>query len=224
MSKTIAVFGAGTGLRIDVWGDIGCPWCYIGKKRMEKAIADSPHASAIEVVHHSYELAPGISHEPVKVPVFVAQKLGVSVTQAVQMENQVATVAHAEGLEYVADRVQANTFDAHRVLHLAAEYGLDGQLMTLLQRELFSGRANVYAHSFLIDAAASLGIDRERVRAVLDGDHYADAVRKDIDDAARLGVTGVPFAVIGGRFGIPGAGSVDTYAKAIEQAWATTGA
>lgn len=203
-------------LRIDLWSDIGCPWCYIGKKRLETAVAASPYA--IEVVPRSFELDPTMGDEPEHLLEFLAQKLGVSVPQASQLDDQVGALARAEGLRYTADRVQANTFDTHRVLHLAADHGLANELLTTLQRELFGGRADVYGHPFLAEAAAELGIPSRRVAEVLAGEEYADAVRADEDEARRLGITGVPFAVVDGRFGIPGAVTVDGYTKAIEHA------
>jgi predicted DsbA family dithiol-disulfide isomerase len=209
-----------TTLRIDVWSDIGCPWCYVGKKRLETAIAASPHAASIELVPHSFELDATASTDPVSLPGFLAAKMGVSLAEAVRMDGHVGAMAHDEGLPYTSDRVHANSFDAHRVIHLAAEHGLANEMLGVVQRELFSGHANVYGHAFLADAAAGLGIPRARAEEVLASDEFADAVHEDQAEAGRLGVTGVPFVVVGGRYGIPGAIAVSGYTQTIERAWA----
>ncbi|HWG62171.1 MAG TPA: DsbA family oxidoreductase [Streptosporangiaceae bacterium] len=206
-------------LQIDVWSDVACPWCYIGKSRLEKAIASSDHAGSITVFPHSFELDPAASREPIPTLELLSGKLRLPQEQVERMEDQMIALATAEGLEYTPHRVNANSFDAHRVLHLAATYGLAGQLLGVLQRELFSGRANVYDPVFLVAAATGLGIPGERVEEVLAGDEFEEEVRQDEHAARRLGITGVPFAVLAGRYAIPGAASVEGYAQAIEQAW-----
>jgi predicted DsbA family dithiol-disulfide isomerase len=205
-------------LRIDVWGDIVCPWCYIGQHRLSRAIASSPDAGAISVVPRSFELDPRSSSETVPTLVMLAQKFGVPASQAERIEGQMVALAHGEGLEYSPNRLNANTFDVHRLVQLAADHSLANDLLDLLQRELFSGRANVFDHVFLAGVAAQLGIPRQRAEDVLDGDEYADAVRSDEHDARALGITGVPFTLIDGRLAIAGAGSVEDYRRAIGEA------
>lgn len=205
-------------LRVDVWSDIVCPWCYIGRHRLREAIASSPHAGAISVVPRSFEVDPSGSSEPVPTLEMLAQKYGLPATQAERMEGQMAALAHGDGLEYSPNRLNANTFDAHRLVQLAASHGLGNQFLDLLQRELFSGRANIFDHSFLAGAAAQLGIPRQRAEEVLNGDEYADAVRRDEQEARSLGITGVPFTLIDARLAISGAGSVDGYTQAIARA------
>jgi predicted DsbA family dithiol-disulfide isomerase len=209
----------GERLLVEVWSDISCPWCYLGKHRLEQAIAGSPHAGSIDLAFHSFELDPGASTEPRPLLEMLAAKMGVAPEQAAEMDDRVGAMARAEGLPYTSDRVVANSFDLHRVVHLADESGQGGALLTVLYRDLFGGTANVYDHAHLADTAAGLGIDRDRVVAVLDGDEFAEDVRRDIATAAELGVRGVPFAVLGKRYGIPGATSVEGYAGALEQAW-----
>jgi predicted DsbA family dithiol-disulfide isomerase len=206
-------------LQIDVWGDLACPWCYIGKNRLDQAIASSPHADAITVVTHSFELDPAMSHDVKPNLEVLSAKYGISLAQARAMEDKVVALAQREALPFAVDRVLSNSFDVHRVLHLAGTFGLDDQLLGVLQRTLFGGQANAYDHTVIADAAAQLGIPRHRVEEVLASDEYADAVRADEAEARRIGVTGVPFAVFGGRIAIPGAASSEGYAKAIEQAW-----
>jgi predicted DsbA family dithiol-disulfide isomerase len=206
-------------LQIDVWGDLACPWCYVGKHRLDQAIASSPHAGAITVVTRSFELDPAMSGDVRPNLEMLSAKYGISLAQARTMEDKVAALARREGLPFAVDRVLASSFDVHRVLHLAGTLGLDYQLLGVLQRTLFGGQANAFDHTVIADAAASLGIPRHRVAEVLASDEFADAVRADEAEARRIGVTGVPFAVFDGRLAVPGAASSEGYAKAIEQAW-----
>lgn len=206
-------------LRIDVWSDLACPWCYVGKSRLDKAIASSPHADAITVVVRSFELDPAMSHDVRPNLEVLSASHGLSLAQARALEDGVVAIAQREGLPFAVDRVLASSFDVHRVLHLAGTFGLADQLLGVLQQTLFSGQANAYDHTVIADAASHLGIPRHRVEEVLASDEYADAVRADEAEARRIGVTGVPFAVFGGRAAINGAASSEGYAKAIEQAW-----
>ncbi len=205
-------------LLIDVWGDLACPFCYIGKNRLDQAIASSRHADAITVRHRAYELDPDMPQEPRPNLGTIAAKYGKSLAEAERMEDQVVALAHREGLPFTADRVVANSFDVHRVLHLAGTVGLDDQLLGLLQRTLFSGQGNIYDHKVLTEAASQLGIPRSRVEEVLASDEYADAVHADESAARRLGITGVPFTVFGGQIAISGAASIEDFARAIDQA------
>ena len=206
-------------LQIDVWSDLACPWCYLGKNRLDQAIASSGHADAITVVVRSFELDPTMSHDVKPNLEVLSASHGVSLAQARALEDKIVAIAQREGLPFTADRVLANSFDVHRVLHLAGTFGVADQLLGVLQRILFNGQANAYDHTVIADAASHLGIPRHRVEEVLASDEYADAVRADEAEARRIGVTGVPFAVFGGRAAIHGATSSEGYAKAIEQAW-----
>jgi predicted DsbA family dithiol-disulfide isomerase len=208
-------------LQIDVWSDLACPWCYIGKNRLDRAIASSPHAESIGVRIHSFELDPGLPDEATPNLDVVAAKYGLSPAQAERMEDKVAAIAHRDGLLFTADRVVANSFDVHRILHLAGSAGIANELLGVLQRALFSGQANVYDHAVLIEAASGLGIPRSRAEEVLAGDEYADAVRADEEQARVLGVTGIPFTVFDERIAIPGSTSVGAFADAIQQAWSS---
>ena len=206
-------------LRIDLWSDVVCPWCYLGATRLRKAIAASPRAGSIDLVLHAYELDPRAPAEARPNLEYLTVKFGMPAAQVEEMEAGMAARAAAEGLPYTAHRLHAGTFDIHRLLAHAAEAGAAEPLMTALQRELFSGGRNVFDHAVLADLAVEAGLDRAAAAEVLAGDARADEVRADIVEARRIGVRGVPFAVLAGRLGVSGASEVDGYAQAIERAW-----
>ncbi|MEV4759522.1 DsbA family oxidoreductase [Micromonospora sp. NPDC049559] len=210
----------GRRLQIDVWADIGCPWCYLGETRLEKAIAESPHADSIDLFLHSFELDPNLPAEPRPVPEYLAERLGVTTEQVLRMESRMAEMAAEEGLPYRAERPHANSFDVHRVVQFAAGYGLAPRLFHALQLTLFGGAPDAYDHGRITEVAVEVGLDAARVREVLAGDEYADAVRDDERQAAELGVTGVPFTVFDGRLALPGAASARDYAAVVARAWA----
>lgn len=214
-----SLVSAGMHLRIDVWTDVECPWCYIGKHRLDEAIAASPHAAAITVKLHSYQLDPDLSDQPIPNVDLVAAKYRLPQAEAARIDGKVAAIAHREGLPFVADRVLANSFDLHRVLYLADRTGLAYELLGVLQRTLFSGEANIFDHTVLAKIASQVGIPPTRVEHVLESDEYADAVRADLTQARELGITAIPYTVFGGRLAIAGSTSVDGFADAIQKAW-----
>lgn len=214
-------------MRIDVWSDVVCPWCYIGKRRLEKALSDFEHADDVEVVWHSYELDPGAPVVPTERTVEVlARKYGGGEANAQQMMDQVEAVAAEEGLLYRLSATQrVNTVDAHRLLHLAlAEGGVAVQaaLKEALLAAYFVEVRNVADHETLTEIASGVGLDRDRVTEVLAGDEFRDAVHDDVARAQSLGASGVPFFVIAGKYGVSGAQPTDVFAKALERAWDET--
>ncbi|MCO1655814.1 DsbA family oxidoreductase [Pseudonocardia humida] len=206
-------------LRIDLWSDVVCPWCYLGAARLRKAIDGSPRADSIDLVLHAYELDPTAPARARPNLEYLTAKFGVPAAQVEEMEAGMAARAAAEGLPYTAHRPHAATFDIHRLLAHAAQTGAAEPLMTVLQRELFSGGRDVFDHAVLADLAAEVGLDRGAAAEVLAGTAHTGDVRADIADAQRIGVRGVPFAVLAGRLGVSGASEVDGYAHAIERAW-----
>ncbi|WP_051468019.1 DsbA family oxidoreductase [Actinomadura oligospora] len=207
-------------MRVDIWTDIVCPWCYIGQARFDAALAGFEHRDEIEVVQHSYELAPDLSPaESGRVLEMLMDKYGMSREQAEEAEARVSGLAEAEGLPYTSDRANGNTFDAHRLLHLAAERGLGDELRHALYRANFGGEGSVFGADALTEVATGVGLDAAEVRSVLAGDAYADAVREDEQTAARIGVRGVPFFVLDGKYGISGAQETSTFTEALTQVW-----
>jgi predicted DsbA family dithiol-disulfide isomerase len=212
-------------MRIEIWSDVVCPWCFIGKRRLESALDAFPHKDEVEVEYRSFELDPS-APTPATEPVvgMLARKYGVSVEQAAQMQDQVSQVAAEVGLEYHLDRtLHANTVDAHRLLHLAlAEAGprVQGELKEALMTAYFTRADDVTDHDVLRKAAADAGLDPSRVEAVLASQEYADAVRADVDQARAFGAGGVPFFVVDRKFGVSGAQPVEVFTQVLERAWA----
>lgn len=211
-------------MRVEIWTDINCPWCYVGKARFDKALAGFEHRDEVEVVHRSYELDPsrpqGVT-EPV-LPM-LSKKYGLSEAQARQAEERIAGNAAAEGLEYrTAGRDVGNSFDMHRLLHFARERGRQHELIDLLYRANFAEERSAFEGvERLVDLAVEAGLDADASRAVLeDPERYAADVRADEQEGARLGATGVPFFVLDRAYGVSGAQPVEAFGQALAQAWA----
>jgi predicted DsbA family dithiol-disulfide isomerase len=208
-------------LHIDIWADFGCPACYLAKPRIDQAITRSGHANAITVTYRSFELFPDAGAEPFDSFEHVLHKFGGDQAQATRLEEHMAALARAQGQPYAIHHPVANAFDAHRMLHLAAEHGVASEFMNALQRDLLGEGINAYTAAYLAGAATKAGVPAARATALLAGDEYADAVRADEKLAAEMGVTAIPFTVLGGRLAIPGAATVSAFADAIAQALTT---
>ncbi|APY88957.1 DsbA family oxidoreductase [Streptomyces alfalfae] len=210
-------------MRVEIWSDIACPWCYVGKARFEKALAAFPHRDAVEVVHRSFELDPGRAKgDTGQVLPMLMNKYGMTEEQAREGERRLGENAAAEGLDYrIEGRDHGSTFDMHRVLHLAKERGRQDELIGLLYRANFAEERSVFADDErLVELAAEAGLDEAEVRAVLaDPGRYADDVRADEREAAELGANGVPFFVLDRRYGVSGAQPAEVFTQALEQAW-----
>ncbi|WMX47675.1 DsbA family oxidoreductase [Streptomyces roseicoloratus] len=209
-------------MRVEIWSDIACPWCYIGKARFEKGLADFAHRDEVEVVHRSFELDPNRAKgDTGPVLEMLAAKYGRSLDEARAMEAHVASNAHSEGLGYRTEgRDHGNTFDIHRLLHLARERGRQDELLDLAYRANFAEERSVFDDETLVTLAVEAGLDEAEARAVLaDPTAYADAVRADEREAAELGANGVPFFVLDRRYGISGGQPAEVFTQALEQAW-----
>lgn len=208
-------------MRIEIWSDIVCPWCYVGKRRLEEALAAFPHSDEVEIVWRSYQLdptAPKIATE--NIAEALARKYGGGLENAHQMMAQVQQVAAELGLDYsrYADAKRVNTIDAHRLLHAAGEKR--GELKEALLRAYFVEIRNVADHGELTAIATGIGLDEADVRRVLASEEHLAAVGADIEAAQDLGAGGVPFFVVDGRYGIGGAQPVEVFAQTLERAWA----
>lgn len=210
-------------MRIEIWSDVVCPWCYIGKRRLEKALASFEHP--VEVVWRSFQLDPSAPQVPVEtVAESLGRKYGGGPEAGRQMIDRVEAVAAEEGLLFRHHQsLRVSTVDAHRVLHLALESGgpeVQGALKEALLSAYFIETENVADHATLTRIAVEVGLDPERVAAVLGSDEYADAVEADIREAAALGANGVPFYVVDRKYGVSGAQSAEVFTDVLERAWA----
>jgi predicted DsbA family dithiol-disulfide isomerase len=207
-------------MRVEVWSDIVCPWCYLGKARFEAALAAFEHRDQVEVVHRSFELDPGFpTDQVVSVLDMLTSKYGLSRDQAAEAEAGMARMAAAEGLEFSADRPHGNTFDAHRLMHLARDRGRADEMLARLYRANFGAERSVFDTGSLVTIAGQAGLDTAEAARVLAGDDYADAVRGDERRAAELGATGVPFFVIDGALAISGGQRAEVFLQALREAW-----
>ncbi|WP_327357029.1 DsbA family oxidoreductase [Streptomyces sp. NBC_01304] len=209
-------------MRVEIWSDIACPWCYIGKARFEEGLAAFAHGEQVEVVHRSFELDPNRAKgDTAPVIEMLAKKYGRTVEEATAMEEHVASNARAEGLGYRTEgRDHGNTFDIHRLLHLAKARGRQDELLSLAYRANFAEERSVFDPEVLVTLAVEAGLDEAEARAVLaDESAYADDVRADEREAAELGATGVPFFVLDRKYGVSGGQPAEVFTQALQQAW-----
>jgi predicted DsbA family dithiol-disulfide isomerase len=208
-------------MKVDIWSDVACPWCYICKRRIEGALARFDHHDQVEVVWHSYQLDPDAPRTSEKtLNEILAKKYGRSLAQAAAMNDRVSGIAAQDGLEYHLEKAQyGNTFDAHRLIHLAAAHNLQDAMEERLFKAYFTDGAALGDHETLVKLASEVGIDADEARTVLANDTYADDVRADIQRAGRLGIQGVPFFAINEKHGISGAQPSDVLKEVFEQAW-----
>jgi predicted DsbA family dithiol-disulfide isomerase len=208
-------------LRVDIWSDVVCPWCAIGKRRFEAALARFAHKDEVEVVWRAFELDPSApAVQPGDNATRLGRKYGRTREQAVAMMQQVAETAAREGLDFdLVNARSGNTFDAHRVLHLAGERGVQDAVKERFFRGYMSERQPIGDRETLVRLAAEAGLDPEEVRSTLASDAFAAEVHEEEDVARRLGIHGVPFFVMGGAIGVSGAQPADVLLGALEQAW-----
>lgn len=206
-------------MQVEIFSDIACPWCYIGKRRFQQALADYEHAGDVEIVWRSFELDPHAPHAQTGLTIDkLKSKYGVDHEEAARMQAGATREAATVGLKFQLERSrEANTFDAHRLTHYAASVGLQGPLLESLMNAYQAGGEYLDSHETLERLAVEAGLDGQAVREVLAGDAFADAVREDESRARRLGINGVPFFVFDAKSGISGAQSSDYFLQALRQ-------
>jgi predicted DsbA family dithiol-disulfide isomerase len=223
-------------MRVDIWSDVVCPWCYVGKARFEKALHGFGHRDEVEVVFRSFELDPGAGSagqggagqggagqggaggRETNLEM-ISKKFGMPMAQARQMEERVAGLARAEGLQYQLERPNGNTFDLHRVLQFGREKGVQGALIAAVYQANFADARQIFDREVVTEVAAQAGLDPADVSKVIDTDAYADAVRADEQEAGRLNISGVPFFVFDMALGVSGAQSTEVFTQALAEAW-----
>jgi predicted DsbA family dithiol-disulfide isomerase len=210
---------------VEIWSDINCPWCYIGKRRLETALSEFAHADAVNVIWRSFELDPGAPAEiPGNGAVVLAEKYGVPLERARAMEQNVSEIAAADGLAYDLEHARlGSSFDAHRLVHLAARHGLQDAMKERLFRARFSEGRLVSDLETLVQMASEVGLDGAEARAMLAGDELADDVRDDEHTGQQLGITGVPMFVVDRAFGMSGAQPAEQLLALLEHAWEAGG-
>jgi len=208
-------------VRVEIWSDIVCPWCYIGKRRFERALEDFPHANDVEVVHRAFQLNPSAPQGTV-VPrlTYLMQKYGWSTAQAQEMNARMEKTAAGDGLEFnLSDIVSGNTKDVHRLLVIADDQDLQGDLLERFYRAYFTERRSLFDRHSLATLAGEAGMTPERALAALDSEEGEALVLADLLESRSTGITGVPFFVIDGKHSISGAQARTVFADAITRAW-----
>ncbi len=209
-------------MKIEIWSDIACPWCYIGKRRFEQALAVFPERDALDIVWRSFELDP---HAPTRQPLptveLLATKYNMSAEKAQAMMNNVARNGLADGLQFNFDRsISGNTFDAHRLIHFAASKGRRAEMVERLFAAYFTEGEAVGDHPTLARLAGHVGLNTADVATMLATDAFAADVRADEDRASAFGISGVPFFAIDEKYGISGAQPASVITEALTQAFA----
>ncbi|MFN2538962.1 MAG: DsbA family protein [Mycobacteriales bacterium] len=206
-------------MKVEIWSDVVCPWCYIGKRRFEAALREFRHP--VELTWNSFQLDPAATSEAAgSHAAHLAARAGRSLEQAQQMIDSVTAVAAQEGLAFRLDLARSgNTFDAHRLLHLAKAAGVQDPLKERFDRGYFTEGEPIDDAETLARLAREVGLDGQQVSEVLVSDRYAQDVRRDVERARVLGITAVPFFLIDGRYGVSGAQPAAVLRSALEQAW-----
>ena len=208
-------------MKVEIWSDIVCPWCYIGKRRFEAALAQFDHRDQVEIVWRSFELDPTTPREEEGFTTDrLARKYGISRQKAEAMQANVTALAAQVGLEYRLDEAHiANTVDGHRLIHLAAKHDLQDVMKERLLKAYFTDSLSLGNIDILVQLAAEVGLDAAEVRSALDGDDFLDAVRADQRRAQRFGITGVPFFLFNEKFAVSGAQPTELFLTALERTW-----
>lgn len=216
MNETAAI--ANEPVKVDIWSDVQCPWCYIGKRRFEAAIESS--GIAVDIEYHSFELAPDTPVEYDGTPIqFLSERKGLPLPQVEEMLTRVTDIATSLGLEYDYEHIhQTNTVKAHELLHYAKAQGRQLEMKERLLDAYFVKTEHIGRIEDLANIAASIGFDRDEVVRVLEASEYLPAVKADMEVAMQYGIQGVPFFVIDGKYGVSGAQESETFANVLTQA------
>ncbi len=207
---------------IEVWSDVVCPWCFIGRRRLQSALAAFPHADEVRVVHRAFQLQPD-AEGVVPTKEHLADKYGVSAEQVDQMQSRVCLIAEGEGLCYdLGATMSGNTRDAHRLLLWAQEHASAEDLLERMYSGYFEQGRSLFTHADLLTIIEEAGLDRAAAAAVLASDAYDREVTEDAQTAASLGANGVPFFVIDRRYGISGAQPLEAFTQTLDAAWAAS--
>lgn len=204
---------------VDVWADIVCPWCFIGKRRLERALETFPYRDQVTIRHRAFQLQPDIK-EVVLTREYLAEKYQATIEQVEEMQANVCSVADAEGLCFnLSETYSGNSFDAHRLLLWSASLGKQEELLEVLFSNYFEKSKGVFSHADLVTAAVGIGIDADKADDLLTSNLFIDQVISDRNLASQLGATGVPFFVFDMKYGISGAQPLDSFIQTLQSAW-----
>ena len=208
-------------MKIQIWSDFVCRFCYIGKRKLEKAIDQFPHNEHIQINYKSYQLDPTAKHIPGKeYTETFAQLKNIPTEQVVAINNQLTEQASLVGLTYHFDEMQySNTFDAHQLAKYAAEQGKEKEITERLLYAYFTESKLISDHKTLIELAKEIGLNAEDVERVLQEDAYSNNMQQDIKEAHRIGVQGVPFFVFNNKFAVSGAQPIETFTNVLQKVW-----
>lgn len=208
-------------MKVEIWSDVMCPFCYIGKRRFEDALQQFEHKDKVEIEWKSFQLNPNMVTDPsVNISQYLADAKGWTLDYAQQMNNHVTEMAAEVGLTYHMDTaVVANSFNAHQFTHLAKKHGLGDDAEEALFKAYFTDGKNVDDTDTLAELGTAIGLDAEEIKQTLAANAYADAVKHDIAEAQYLGIQGVPFFVMNGKYGVSGAQAVPVFSQTIEKAF-----
>ena len=209
-------------MEIEIWSDVMCPFCYIGKRKFEAGLAQFAHNTDVNVVWKSFQLNPGLKTDPSKnVNQYLADIKGWSLQQAEQMNDRVTDMAREVGLEYHFDKaIVANSWDAHRLVQLAKTKGLGDAAEERLFRAYFTEGKNTSDPTTLIELGTDIGLDASAISQMLTSNAFHDEVNHDLYEAQQLGIRGVPFFVLNRKYAVSGAQAPETFLSALETAWA----
>lgn len=208
-------------MKVEIWSDIVCPFCYIGKRKFEKALEGFSGKDDVSIEWKSFQLDPALDNSAgLSIHDYLAQRKGVSPADGKRMNDQMSAMAREVGLEYNFDKaILNNTLDAHRLLHFAKRHGLQSELKERLFRAYYTEGKDTADTDTLVQLAADAGLDAQEARRALDEGLYADEVRKDQQTAYSLGVQGVPFFVFNDKYGVSGAQAPETFAQVLQKVW-----
>ena len=209
-------------MQIQIWSDVVCPWCYVGKRRFERALEGFVHRDQVRIEHRSFQLDPTRPRgETSSRRTMLMSKYRRSAAEVLEMDRKMEALAAAEGLEYhLTDaNLTGNTFDAHQLVQLAATHGLQDAMLERLYRAYFTEERSLFDRESLVTLAGEAGLDTSEARKALEDRRFADAVARDLNEARQLGVTGVPFFVVDGRYAVSGAQPVEVFNQLLTRAW-----
>jgi predicted DsbA family dithiol-disulfide isomerase len=207
-------------MTVEIWSDIACPFCYIGKRRFETALAQYEGRENVEIIWRSFQLDPSLVSEPNKsVAQSLCEKKGWSMAQTKQIMSNVVEMAHSAGLEFDFDRANvANTYDAHRLIHFAKLNGKQDAAKEALLNAYFIGGKDIAAPNILVEIATNIGLDEEETTKMLASDAYKAQFEEDIDTARQFQISGVPFFVFNRKYAVSGAQDVGVFLGTLQKA------